>query len=271
MNKAQRYLAANYSDALCEVLPRQRVAYVKIPTGGSVDAEIGPASELGKPLLLHNAHMNVCLGDPDLRGVLDLDLLAEVIRRTGTPHLSFHLSASALPASPARLVDAAVGNVKWIRAAVELPILVETPCVWADNPDALPFAIPDNLWRILDESGAGLLLDIAHARTSAYFLGWDEDRYLAALPCDRVIEIHAAGSRTFPNAGRLDVHSPLDERDYDLIARLLDSTPAKFVTLEYGGRTACSTEAFCQRFGIERNSPQELEQQLERLAELIES
>lgn len=47
--------------------------------------------------------------------------------------------------------------------------------------------------RFLEATGAYLILDVAHAVLSARELGVDPEAFVASLPLDRVIEIHAAG------------------------------------------------------------------------------
>ena len=263
------YLAANYSPSLAQVLPRCAVDFVKVPTVGTVDEDFGPASQLGLRLLLHNAHVNVQLADADLMQHLDLARFREVIRLTDTPHLSFHLDAEQGDGQPEDLVDVAVRNVSWLIESTDRPVLVETPCFWQARPHTRSLAVPEGIGRILADTDAGMLFDVSHVRCSAYHLGCDEDEYIRALPLQRVHEIHMAGSRMVSDEGRLDVHAPLEERDYEILLRLLDSTPARFVTLEYGGRTAGSAEEFCRRFGIDRNDPDALEDQLARLAAML--
>jgi len=266
----RRLLAANYSAALEQVIGQCRVDYVKVPTVGSVYDDMAPAAALGRPLLLHNAHVNVPLAEADLFRSFDMARFRDVIQRTRTPHLSFHLDAVSPPGDPNDLVDTAVRNTRRLIAELDRPILVETPCLWAERSHTLSLALPHNLRLILEETGAGLLLDVSHVRCTAHCLGLGESAYMDSLPIARTHEIHLAGSRLLDGRGRIDVHAPLDETDYLLLQRLLDVTPARFVTLEYGGRTAGSAEEECRRHGIERNSPQQLEMQLLRLARMLE-
>jgi len=45
----------------------------------------------------------------------------------------------------------------------------------------------------VDETGCGFLLDLAHARLVAKYLGMDEREYVRALPVERIREVHITG------------------------------------------------------------------------------
>jgi uncharacterized protein (UPF0276 family) len=49
------------------------------------------------------------------------------------------------------------------------------------------------LAELVAETGCGILLDVNNLHVNARNLGWDAGRYLAALPLERVAEIHLAG------------------------------------------------------------------------------
>lgn len=78
----------------------------------------------------------------------------------------------------------------------------------------------------------GVLLDISHARISANNMKWgDVHSYMQALPLDRVREVHIAHPK-YDGDQMLDMHQPIDASDLDLLAWVLDHTPAEALTLE---------------------------------------
>ena len=124
-----------------------------------------------------------------------------------------------------------IRQVRKLARAIDVPVLLE-------NTEPLPFdgyefeAQPERIAEILEGTGCGLVLDLAHARVSAEVLGLDIRDYLRALPLDRVVQIHASGPRV--QDGRLvDVHEPMQAIDYELLRFVLARTSPQVVTLEY--------------------------------------
>ncbi|HVO71461.1 MAG TPA: DUF692 family protein, partial [Aggregatilineaceae bacterium] len=91
---------------------------------------------------------------------------------------------------------------------------------------------PAFIAEVLRETQVGLLLDIAHARVSAARLGCPFKHYLAALPLQRVKEIHVSGPRG-QGASLVDVHDTLLDDDYAILEEVLTRTAPAALTLEY--------------------------------------
>jgi uncharacterized protein (UPF0276 family) len=91
---------------------------------------------------------------------------------------------------------------------------------------------PEVVHALLEATGCDMLLDLAHARISAVNMKWEsEHAYLSALPLDKVREIH------FTRPGwqgdqRVDLHSPIQADDLEILAWTLARTPVEAVTLE---------------------------------------
>ncbi len=167
------------------------------------------------------------------------------LRATGSPWLSVHMMMwppgmvwlmrrwgwrVPLP-DPERATRSFIGRVRSLVRALDVPLLLEN-----DEPppfDGYEFeAHPERLAHVLDATGCGLVLDIAHARLSAERLGMDVQAYLSRLPLDRVVQLHVSGPRV--RNGRLfDAHEPLQDVDYDLLEFVLAQTRPKVITLEY--------------------------------------
>jgi uncharacterized protein (UPF0276 family) len=81
---------------------------------------------------------------------------------------------------------------------------------------------PAFMRRLCAETGCGFLLDIAHARTAAHYLGIDERAYLSSLPVDRVRELHISGLHDDGAGAVRGEHMPLAEHDWELLAWCLD-------------------------------------------------
>jgi hypothetical protein len=126
---------------------------------------------------------------------------------------------------------------RFIRQVTKLASAIQAP-VHLENTEPLPFDGYDfevqveRITEVLEKTGCGFVLDIAHARVSAEVLGVEVRDYLRELPLDRVVQIHVSGPRV--QDGRLvDVHEPLQAIDYELLSFVLARADPQVVTLEY--------------------------------------
>ena len=207
-----------------------------------------------QPFLLHNSVNNWSLGHPaalDQQEILPRTL--HLLAQTHAPWLSVHLGFSAAevvfdgwnqPRSPVLERDELFANIcrnaRALAAAIPVPLILE-------NLDYCPggayehICEPDFISAVLEETGLGLLLDLAHARVSAARLGTPIDAYLARLPIERVQQMHVSGPR--PRDGVLaDAHEPLLEEDYALLEEVLNVVKPRAITLEYNGNEAALCE-----------------------------
>ncbi len=85
-----------------------------------------------------------------------------------------------------------VENIDAMQTALGRPVLVENPSSYMAFADS---AMTE--WEFLavlaERAGCGLLLDVNNVYVSAQNLGFDPRDYLAAVPAERVGEIHLAG------------------------------------------------------------------------------
>jgi len=195
--------------------------------------------------LLHNSVDNLSLGHPaalEQRDVVQCTL--RHLQLTRAPWLSAHLGFSAAevefdiwmrarsaPLPRGELFDNICRNTRALAAAIPVPLILE-------NLDYCPggayehICEPDFISAVLEATGAGLLLDLAHARVSAARLGLPDHEYLARLPLERVRQLHISGPRL--RDGMLaDAHEPLLEEDYALLEHVLRQTRPQALTLEY--------------------------------------
>lgn len=146
--------------------------------------------------------------------------------------LGIHLPPPGADRAAGRFVRA----VKRIRAAVGLPVLVEN-LASLPEPAYHYAADPALLGRVLAQADCGLLLDVAHARLAAIYRGQPAEAYLAALPLERVRQVHVSGIRRGRRrrygGGWYDAHESLQEEDYRLVAWVLERCRPEVVTLEY--------------------------------------
>ncbi len=208
----------------------------------------------GRRLLLHNSVFDWSLGHPAALTQRDVMVRTRhTLAITHAPWLSIHLGFSTAQVgfdgvmqarSPVLARDELLGrvcrNVRALARAIPVPLLLE-------NLDYCPggayehVCAPDFIAAVIAETGAGLLLDLAHAQVSAAGLGLPITDYLDHLPLERVCQLHVSGPRR--RDGMLtDAHEPLSEEDYALLERVLRQTRPRALTLEYGRDAAALRE-----------------------------
>lgn len=113
-----------------------------------------------------------------------------------------------------------------------VPMAIEN-ITWYLNPGQPEMEEAEFLNRVLDASGARLLLDINNVYVNSQNHGFDPLEFLAALPFDRVVQIHVAGhSRMSPDL-LLDTHgAPVSAPVFELLRFALERTGEVPVLLE---------------------------------------
>jgi uncharacterized protein len=196
------------------------------------------------PVLLHNIDLDFSLARPNAIDDAWIHNARRLIQHTDTPWLSLHLGFSAEEVSfaghmlPRSTVldretcrERFLGALNIVRDGIGVPLLLE-------NLDYCPEGAyehvcePDFIAEILNELDCGLLLDLAHARVSADWLGYDIEDYLDALPLERVMQIHLSGPRHVGDHLD-DSHYELTSEDYGLTGWLLERCDPEVVLLEY--------------------------------------
>ncbi|HVN40025.1 MAG TPA: DUF692 domain-containing protein [Myxococcota bacterium] len=152
------------------------------------------------PVVLHGVSLNVGSADP-----LDAAYLAELaalIDRYEPAWVSDHLCWTGvgghnlhdllpLPYTEAALAHAAE-RVRRVQDRLGRRVALENvSSYFAYSADAMPEW--EFLVRIAEQADCGILLDVNNVFVSAHNHGFDPERYLAAIPSERVFQIHLAG------------------------------------------------------------------------------
>jgi hypothetical protein len=114
---------------------------------------------------------------------------------------------------------------------LHLPLLIENMPSFASLKYRFEIETK-NITRILEDTDADFLLDMAHAQVAASVLELDVRHYLDGLPLQKVRQIHVSGVRQ--KGGALyDAHEELQDEDYRLLRWVLKRCYPEVVTLEY--------------------------------------
>jgi uncharacterized protein (UPF0276 family) len=280
-------LAVNFSGALLQLLekdPDLPVDYIKVPTRPF------PASfsqfETGggyRRLLPHTAQTGVlALGHhlPEQR--FNGELVREIIQRTVPPYLSTHLEARTdyfpeyvqyqhqnHPGLHQAMKERFLPAIDLVKAATGLPLILENFPYYTARAHYRAGSEPDFIREICVEGDCGFLLDIAHARCSAWHMGRTAESYIKALPLSRLREIHLSGTRE-DSHGLRDTHTELEEIDYSILEKILSRATPDIVTIEYGGMPERIERIEGGFEPIHRNNPLELERMIRRLRRIID-
>ncbi len=165
------------------------------------------------PVALHGVSLSIGSTDPlDREYLRKLRALAE---RTNARWISDHLCWTGvlgrnthdllpLPYDEATLRHV-VARVRQVQDLLERPLAIENPSSY------LAFAAStmsewEFLSRLAEEADCGLLLDVNNVYVSAFNHGFEAERYVDAIPADRVVQYHLAG-HTNKGTHILDTHS----------------------------------------------------------------
>ncbi|RJQ28973.1 DUF692 family protein [Candidatus Parcubacteria bacterium] len=114
-------------------------------------------------------------------------------------------------------------------------------CVALENLNRFRTSAYDNvcdpgfICEVLEETNAGLVLDLAHARITAENEFEELEKYLYALPLERVFELHLSEPGVVNGTWR-DLHGAPQEETWTLLRRLRIRLPDRFYcVIEYDG------------------------------------
>ena len=164
------------------------------------------------PVVMHGVSLSIGSTDP-----LDRDYLTELraLRdRTGARWVSDHLCWTGVSGKnthdllPMPYTEEALrhvaGRVRAVQDFLGAPLALENPSTYVEfTAGQMPEW--EFLARLAEEADCALLLDVNNVFVSAFNHGFDPQDYLAAVPFDRVVQMHVAG-HTHHGTHILDSH-----------------------------------------------------------------
>lgn len=228
-------LACNYSPQLVNLLHAgsANVDWIKLSRWDVFAEEWAIARPL-RPALLHVFPDASILPQDDT----PWDRYNEAIAACDSPHVALHLKASPehfeADAPDTSILDRLTQATAMWAERIDVPLLVENVPYYGFRGTLRAATDPQGIARVCAETGAGLLLDLAHARVAAWHRKEEVRAYVGALPLERVQEIHVCGPRA-DDQGLRDRHEEMSGDDYDLLEWTLARVEPLAVSLEYGG------------------------------------
>lgn len=102
-------------------------------------------------------------------------------------------------------VERVAARARRVAAILERPFAIENITYYA-HPGEPEMSELVFLQSVLEQSGAGLLLDVNNVYVNSQNHGFDPYAFIARLPLERVLEIHVAGHHTLEDGMLLDTH-----------------------------------------------------------------
>ena len=190
-------------------------------------------------IVTHGVNLSIGCADPlDQNYLDDLKALLDYI---DAPWFSDHLCFTSFESDymhellPLPLTEQAALHVadraKRVQEFCNRPFLLENISYYMDVPgsemqEASFFA------RVVERADCGILLDVNNVYVNSINLNFDPYVYLAALPLERVVQIHVAG-HSHTDTHLIDTHgAPIIEPVFELLQHVLERCDAKAVMLE---------------------------------------
>jgi uncharacterized protein (UPF0276 family) len=192
------------------------------------------------PVAMHGVSLSIGSTDP-----LDRAYLAELraLRdRTRALWVSDHLCWTGVAGKNTHdllpmpyteeALDHVVGRVRAVQDFLGAPLALENPSTYVEFAGG-EMREWEFLARLADEADCALLLDVNNIFVSAYNHGFDPHTYLAAIPFDRVVQIHVAG-HTRHGTYIVDTHiGPVEDDVWRLLGEAWRRADGASVLLEW--------------------------------------
>ncbi|HEY8027527.1 MAG TPA: DUF692 domain-containing protein [Burkholderiaceae bacterium] len=85
-------------------------------------------------------------------------------------------------------------RIRTVQNILERPLILENPASYMSYVQS-DISEPDFLRMLTEETGCGLLLDVNNAYITCFNNDLDPQQYIAALPAQRIVQMHLAGYR----------------------------------------------------------------------------
>jgi len=192
------------------------------------------------PIAMHGVSLSIGSTDPLDRAYLtELRALRD---RTRARWVSDHLCWTGvagknthdllpMPYSEEALAHV-VGRVRAVQDFLGAPLALENPSTYVEFAGK-SMREWEFLARLAEEADCALLLDVNNVFVSAYNHGFDPSTYLAAIPFDRVVQLHVAG-HTNRGTHIVDTHvGPVENDVWQLLGKAWHRTGGASVLLEW--------------------------------------
>jgi uncharacterized protein (UPF0276 family) len=180
------------------------------------------------PIVMHGVSLSIGGTDPLDRAYLRE--LRELAARCGAVWVGDHVCWTGvagrnhhellpLPYTERTLAHV-VARIREVQDLLHRPLVLENPSSYVEFASS-SMPEPEFLARMAEEADCALLLDVNNVHVGSRNHGWDARAYLAAIPYERVVQIHVAG-HTDHGTHCLDTHvGPVPDPVWELYGEAL--------------------------------------------------
>lgn len=247
--------ALNYSKPAAKLLEEKKIEIDLFKTT-EWDSMIDAASLL-RPVYVH---FPLKIGADDIG---DLDAAEKAANKTNTKYVNAHCATTK-------------GENKYERTLADLKQIVSrfgaNRVIFENYPSPMEaFGLakeamqPEFLARLVDETGCGMIIDLAHATIAARNHGLNPFDYISSLPVKHIKEIHVTGVATSAK-GELEDHAPMTPADWEVFDWALEQITEKkwatpeIISCEYGGDSSTF---------VKRSNPEIIAKDIPRMYESV--
>ncbi|MBQ9313853.1 MAG: DUF692 family protein [Clostridia bacterium] len=233
-------LCVNYTSEVKELFEEEKIDFIDYFKLYSINGDLSPFDwcAKNKKVIFHglvghgaNAASKRFLNDRNWK------LQKEYYEKSRCPHISFHINIDNEEEleSEEDMIETIMKNISKVRKICDYDILLENVPANIGNKERNSLANPEFICKVIEKANVYFLLDIAHAKAAAEVLNIPYQKYIDALPLDKVREIHLSGCE-LNNEGLIRAnHSEMKKEDYEMLNYLLEKcSDVRVLTLEYG-------------------------------------
>lgn len=269
-------LSVNYSEEVKELLEEGKIDFVDYLKLYSINGDLSPFDycvSKGK-VLFHGLTGNGSnIARTDFLENRDWDLQRKYFEESRIPFVSFHISLGYNNINfeeEGETIETIKRNVEGIRNLFDYDILLENMPLRKKENQFFFLARPEFISKVIKETDTYFLLDIAHARATAYALDIPYIEYIKALPLERIREVHLSGCNKMENGEIIPNHDKMNEEDFEILEFLIkECKNLSVLTLEYGPYDMYTGKSYMRYGSVEQDRKQDVYENLLRLKEIL--
>lgn len=225
-------------------LNRSKIDFLEITSDHYIDSPVKKLEELELlaqhfPIIPHSLELS--LGSAEGVDEDYLAKLADVISVVDPPWFSDHICFTRSGGvkighlAPVPFTDEALGvfvkNIERVKQRISKPFILENITYNVEYPSS-KMSESEFISRLLNETGCGLLLDVANLYINSVNLGFDWRQYLDELPLEKVVQLHFVGAHN-GNGRLIDAHADeMSEEIWDVFEKVCKRCDIKGAILE---------------------------------------
>ena len=196
--------------------------------------------DLGVTIIPHG--ISLSLGGADEPDAWRIDKLAKLAQKLGAPYVSEHIalvrgggyeSGHLLPVERTEeMLEIVVENVRIAQRGLPVPLVLENIATLTEWDGPGQMSEGEFVTRLLDETGAGLLLDVANLHANCYNHKRCHNEFLNTIPLHKIVYVHVAGG-VYRDRLYHDTHAhPLQKAPLAILRDLCSRVAPQAVLLE---------------------------------------